>query len=151
MLRALSFIPLLIVSIALACDRSSSTAALEGATSPDESQEPPLTYTLRIADQIIAITEGETTRIDGAFNNPEVTLQSKPYREFPYQGVSFKYPREFVFEAELVESSAVAGQDLGTVIPGTGSRPGPAQMTQNPDACQGNSLERESHVKSCDE
>jgi hypothetical protein len=100
----LLLIPLLTVPIALACDRSNSSSAQDKANRRDESKEPPLKYTLRIGDKSIAITEGETARVDGTFSNPEVTLTAQPHRVFPYQGISFKYPRAFTFEADLEDA-----------------------------------------------
>ncbi len=104
MARKLLLISLLTVPIALACDRSNSNSPQDKTDRRAESKEPPLKYTLRIGEKSIAITEGETARVDGTFNNPEVILTALPHRVFPYQGISFKYPRAFTFEADLEDA-----------------------------------------------
>lgn len=73
---------------------------------PDESKEPPLTYSVRIGDKSVTTVEGETARFEGTFTNPEVTIAAQQHRMFPYQGVSFKYPRSFTFEADLSDPDA---------------------------------------------
>ena len=67
----------------------------------DESQEPPLTYEVKLDDQTITFKEGETTEITGMFTNPKVTITPRQSRVFPYQGIRFKYPRSFGFEADV--------------------------------------------------
>jgi|LakMenEpi03Aug12_release.lakeMendotaPanAssembly.Ray.scaffolds.fasta_scaffold200626_2 hypothetical protein len=82
----------------------------------DESQEPPLSFVVKVDDQSLTLGEGETAQIDGAFTNPKVTVTPQPYRVFPYQGVSFKYPRSFAFGADLVDPNekiwTLSGNDL---------------------------------------
>jgi len=67
----------------------------------DESIEPPLEYSINIGEQTITISEDETIQLDGVFTNPKLTVTPSPYRVFPYQGITFKYPRSFTFEANL--------------------------------------------------
>lgn len=104
MLPQLLLIALLAIPLALACDRSYSNPAQDGTKRFDESKEPPLRFTLRIGNKSIPITEGETARVNGTFSNPKVTLTAQPLRVFAYQGISFKYPRAFTFEADLSDS-----------------------------------------------
>jgi hypothetical protein len=89
----------------------SSTAA-----GPDESKEPPLEFVVNVGDKSIAVTEGETAQLDGGFTNPKISVTPQPYRVFPYQGISFKYPRSFTFEADLADpdekSWTLSGNDL---------------------------------------
>ena len=101
MSRILVLAPLLAVLFSLVSAASNSNFAQDKTNAPDESKEPALKYTLKIGDKSIAITEGETARVDGTFSNPKVRLTAQSYRVFPYQGISFKYPRAFTFEAEL--------------------------------------------------
>lgn len=67
----------------------------------DESQEPPLTYEVKLDDQTVSYREGETAEIPGMFTNPKVTITPHPDRVFPYHEMRFKYPRVFGFEAAL--------------------------------------------------
>lgn len=90
------FVTMMIVTPNLPC-----ILAQDRTNVPDESKEPTLTYTLNIGDRSISITEGETANIKGTFDNPKVTLTAQPHRVFPYQGISFKYPRAFTFEADV--------------------------------------------------
>lgn len=82
----------------------------------DESQEPPLGFVVKVDDKSITVGEGETAEVEGAFTNPKVTVTPQPYRVFPYQGVSFKYPRSFAFGADLVDPNekiwTLSGNDL---------------------------------------
>jgi hypothetical protein len=82
----------------------------------DESQEPPLSFVVKVDDQSLTLGEGETVQIDGAFTNPKVTVTPQPYRVFPYQGVNFRYPRSFAFGADLVDPNekiwTLSGNDL---------------------------------------
>lgn len=72
----------------------------------DESREPPLQYMLHIDGKPIAIEENNDLVIKGHFADPNIKLVVEPVRVFPYRGVSFKYPRHFVFEAELEDQDA---------------------------------------------
>ncbi|MFO0914580.1 MAG: hypothetical protein U0795_16600 [Pirellulales bacterium] len=95
------FTPLLVIAFLISGSASRSTFAEDKNQKPSESEEPSLHYTLKVGEKSVAIREGEAVRVDGEFNNPEVTITAQPYREFPYQGVSFKYPRTFTFEANV--------------------------------------------------
>ncbi len=72
----------------------------------DESMEPPLNYTVKVGEKTMTISEGESVQFDGTFTNPNVTVTPHSYRVFPYQGITFKYPRSFTFEADLVDPTA---------------------------------------------
>jgi hypothetical protein len=73
-------------------------------------------YTLKIGDKIISLQEGETVRVEGIFQNPEVTLTVEPYNLFSAAGIRFKYPREFIVDADLekkhVKSWTLSGNDF---------------------------------------
>ena len=81
-------------------DNSSISAA------EDESKEPPLTYSVKFGNKSITVRERKTVRIKGRFQNPAITVAPQSYRVFPYQGISFKYPRSFAWEADLSDSDA---------------------------------------------
>lgn len=82
----------------------------------DESKEPPLEFVVNVGDKSIAITEGKTAQLDGAFVNPNISVKPQPYRVFPYEGITFKYPRSFAFEADLEDPDrknwTLSGNDL---------------------------------------
>lgn len=58
-------------------------------------------YTLQIGDKTISIQDGQTVRVEGVFQNPEITLIAEPYNVFSCDGIHFKYPKEFIYEADL--------------------------------------------------
>ena len=66
-----------------------------------ESVEPPLGFAIQLGDQSIRLHEGESAKLNGKFENPEVKLISDDFRTFPYAGVSFRYPKHFAFEADF--------------------------------------------------
>ena len=72
----------------------------------DESAEPPLKYSVKVGERTVTISEGQTVQLDGTFSNPEITVTAQPYRVFPYQGLTFNYPRSFTFEADLDDRNA---------------------------------------------
>jgi hypothetical protein len=86
------------------------------AAGPDESLEPPLEFVVNVGDKSISIGEGKTGQLEGSFTNPKVTVTPQPYRTFPYQGIRFRYPRSFAFEADFSEPDArnwtLSGNDL---------------------------------------
>lgn len=67
----------------------------------DENAEPALKYSVKVGDKTVMMAEGETATVEGTFNNPTIKFTAEPYRVFPYQGVTFNYPRSFGFQAEL--------------------------------------------------
>jgi hypothetical protein len=86
------------------------------ATAADESQEPPLQFEVIIGDKSFAVTEGESAQAIGEFNDPIISVTPQPLRVFPYQGISFSYPRSFTFEADLKDpdnkSWTLSGNDF---------------------------------------
>jgi hypothetical protein len=86
------------------------------AADPDESKEPPLEFVVNVGDKSITITEGKTAQLDGTFANPTISVKPQPYRVFPYEGINFKYPRSFAFEADLADPDGknwtLSGNDL---------------------------------------
>lgn len=73
-------------------------------------------YTLKIGDKIISLQEGQTVRVEGTFQNPEITLTVEPYNLFSGAGIRFKYPREFIVDADLekkhVKTWTLSGNDF---------------------------------------
>jgi hypothetical protein len=67
----------------------------------DETREPPAKYRLELEGKAHLLTEGEPLKLTGSFNNPTAKILPEPHREFTYGGVSFLYPRAFMFEADL--------------------------------------------------
>ncbi|MHB0959347.1 MAG: hypothetical protein ACYC0X_23245 [Pirellulaceae bacterium] len=67
----------------------------------DESQEPPLNYTLDINDQPHEIVLDKPVTIAGAYNDPKVVLRASSTRQFSYGNVAFHYPASFSWEAEM--------------------------------------------------
>jgi len=82
----------------------------------DESQEPPLEFVVHVDDTSVTLIEGESGQVNGTFTNPKVSVTPRPYRTFPYQGITFQYPRAFNFEADLSDPDSknwtLSGNDL---------------------------------------
>lgn len=95
---------------------------LEGAATVDESREPPLGYVLEIGGERIPIEEGRAVRVEGTYTDPEVRLVADDFRTFPYGGISFRYPRTFLFEADLsnpeVKLWSIEGNSLTLMVYG---------------------------------
>lgn len=66
-----------------------------------ESIEPPLGYSLQVGNESISLREGQPVQLTGTFVNPQVKLSSDDFRTFPYAGLSFRYPKDFSFEADF--------------------------------------------------
>jgi len=102
---------ILIIASLVFCSLPSTSSAQE-----DESKEPPIKYILKVGDKSVPITEGESAKIEGKFTNPVVSLTAEPHRVFKFQGVTFKYPRSFTFEADLedenVKNWTLSGNDF---------------------------------------
>lgn len=77
-------------------------------------------YTIKIDDKSIDIAEGETVRVKGTFSNPQITLIVQPHCVFSSHGISFKYPREFSFEANTADEDyknwTLSGNDFKIMI-----------------------------------
>ncbi len=86
----------------------------------EESKEPPLTYEVKLGDQLVTVNEGEAAEFSGTFINPKVSFTPLPHRVFPYQGITFKYPRSFGFKSNLVNPNAkswdLSGTDLKIMV-----------------------------------
>lgn len=100
-MRPLSSIMMLI--LVLACAMASFAGGDKEGDECRESIEPPLKYSLAIDGKSHEIIENQPIEIEGEFEDPVVKLTVDNYRVFPYGGISFKYPRYFTFEADLVE------------------------------------------------
>jgi hypothetical protein len=67
----------------------------------DDSQQPPLKYTLVIDGQQHALVLEQPLQIQGSFKNPTIALEASSVRTFTYGGISFQYPAAFSWEAEI--------------------------------------------------
>lgn len=67
----------------------------------DESQEPPLKFTLDINGQKRALVLDKPLKLAGDYKNPQVVLRASPNRLFTYGDITFQYPCSFTWEAEL--------------------------------------------------
>ncbi len=67
----------------------------------DESAEPSITYTLKINQETVSLTPGQSQEVKGAYVNPRITLDVAPSRRFPYAGLAFSYPAAYGFEADV--------------------------------------------------
>lgn len=66
-----------------------------------EAIEPPLGYSLQIAEKTVRLRAGESIKLEGTFHNPEVKLVADEYRTFSGAGISFRYPATYGFQADL--------------------------------------------------
>lgn len=86
----------------------------------DESAEPPLKYTVTVGEQVVTVVAGETVQLDGIFTDPRITLTPDPQRLFAFAGITFKYPRSYVFEADLDDPAAkswtLSGNDFTIMV-----------------------------------
>lgn len=71
----------------------------------DDATEPPLVFNVTVGDQTFSLGENDETKVSGTFDNAKLSLTIRPYREFSKGGVSFRYPREYVFEADVADQS----------------------------------------------
>lgn len=70
-----------------------------------ESIEPPLGYSLQVGKESITLREGQQVQLTGTFVNPQLKLSSDDFRTFPYAGLSFRYPKDFSFEADFTNAN----------------------------------------------
>ncbi len=86
----------------------------------DESKEPPLKYEIQLDGTKIVAAEGEIRTVSGRFEDPKIKIVPRSFRDFPYMGVAFSYPREYVFEADLsddlAKSWSLSGRDLTILL-----------------------------------
>lgn len=66
-----------------------------------ESVEPPLGLSLHIGEEVVRVQDGQPIRLSGNFTNPQVKVLTDDFRTFAYAGISFRYPKDFAFEADL--------------------------------------------------
>ena len=99
----------MLLPVLAGCGSSTSTAA-------DESIEPPLKYSVKVGNETATLFEGVPVRIDGTFTNPTVAIIPDSSRVFPYQGVKFRYPKTFTFEADVDDPASktwvLSGNDI---------------------------------------
>ncbi len=69
----------------------------------DESKEPPLVHVVKIDDQEVTVGQGESVPVEGTFTNPKVSVHAAESRVFPYRGMSFRYPQNYAFEADVAD------------------------------------------------
>jgi hypothetical protein len=69
----------------------------------DDTQEPPLKYTLEIDGQAHVVVLDKPVKIHGVYSNPNAVLRASSIRYFTYGDLSFQYPASFTWEAEIVD------------------------------------------------
>ncbi len=88
--------------------------------SADESQQPPLLYTLTIDDKSQIIQLDTPTKIDCSLVNPTVVLSASPVRHFSYGCIEFDYPANYTWEAEIMDDMdkqwTLSGTDATIII-----------------------------------
>ena len=67
----------------------------------DESQEPPLKYTLEINGQGHELVLDKPVKLQGEYSNPKVVLRASSIRHYTYGDITFQYPASFAWEAEI--------------------------------------------------
>lgn len=91
-----------------------------GAAWADEGAEPPLTYRVKVGDQSVTVKDGEVGQLDGSFANPRIVVEALPQRVFAMQGIRFRYPKSFTFDADLGDAAAkswtLSGNDFKIMV-----------------------------------
>jgi hypothetical protein len=67
----------------------------------DDSQEPPLKYTLEVNGKRHEVTLDKSIQLQGIYKNPKVVLRASPTRQFSFGHLEFQYPAWFTWEAEI--------------------------------------------------
>ncbi len=67
----------------------------------DEAKEPPLKLTLRINGESFPLEYGQEVQLEGEFKNLKVSVHASKTRTFDYGGVSFDYPANLNWEADV--------------------------------------------------
>ena len=67
----------------------------------DETQEPPLKFTLVINGQQRELVLDKPVTLAGDYKDPKVVLRASANRLFTYGDITFQYPSSFTWEAEL--------------------------------------------------
>lgn len=73
----------------------------------DETKEPTLDYTLKVGGKSYPVVEGKSFEIEAAGGKAQAVLEAADFRVFPYQNISFHYPRHMTFEADLSDETSV--------------------------------------------
>ena len=67
----------------------------------DETKEPPLKLTLFVNGKPYPVEFGQQQKLTGQFKNPTIVVRAAETRRFSYGGISFEYPANFTWEAEI--------------------------------------------------
>lgn len=82
--------------------------------------EPPLNYNLKIGNQTYSIAEGEEFEVERTEGKSKAVLVADKFRVFPYQGIRFKYPSSYSFEADISRPSdknwTLSGNDCKIMV-----------------------------------
>ena len=70
----------------------------------DDSQEPPLKYTLEINGQQHEVARDKPLQIKGTYNDPKVMLRASTVRYFTYGDIAFQYPASFTWKAKITSN-----------------------------------------------
>ena len=73
-----------------------------------EDKEPPLILFLESGGKKLPIEQDKAFTLDTVAGTTTFVLRVEPFRQFSYGGVSFRYPRDFGFEADLEEADVKA-------------------------------------------
>jgi hypothetical protein len=91
----------------------------------DDSQEPPLKYTIEINGQQHDFVLDRPVQIHGTYRDPKVVLRASLTRHFTYGALAFQYPASFIWEAQIKapdeKSWTLSGNDFKImyfVLPG---------------------------------
>jgi hypothetical protein len=66
-----------------------------------EDKEPPLIFSLESGGKKLPIEQDKPFTLDTVAGKTTCVLRVEPFRQFSYGGVSFRYPRDFGFEADF--------------------------------------------------
>lgn len=67
----------------------------------DETKEPRLELTLFVNGKPFSVELGRGQKITSDFKNPTIVVRAAATRRFSYGGISFEYPANFTWEAEV--------------------------------------------------
>lgn len=103
----------------------SSSATLRD-TQVDESKEPPLRLTLLVNGKSQPLEFNKELKLSGTFKDPTIVVRAASTRRFRYGGVSFEYPANFTWEAELQSKAyrnwTLSGNDSKIMVFAVGNR-----------------------------
>lgn len=78
-------------------------AIIFAAEPPKVDREPPELFYLEVDGKRVPVELDKPIRMDALAGAKTATLRVQPYRQFPYAGVRFLYPREYSFKLERNE------------------------------------------------